>query len=196
MLCGVPDLKRPSHSVNISAFPGFHKVNNNIRGSLFCDLFLLQLLGENSNPQALENGQKRWTSCFDVWGGLKNEEGDILDFVWSLDEESLCYLLVLAEDSIIFYLFVIFNTLESTVTRLSAHSIECIHGNALQLLCVYLDVKHLWPSFTAPCYLVFQTCNSIYLSLIHQVLLTTVQFLPSFYFARKCHRRTVFAKPW
>lgn len=66
-----------------------------------------------------------------------------MDFVWSLDEESLCYLLVLAEDSIIFYLFVIFNTLESTVTRLSAHSIECIHGNALQLLCVYLDVKHL-----------------------------------------------------
>lgn len=70
-----------------------------------------------------------------------------MDFVSLLDEESLSYLLVLAEGSIIFYLFSIFNTLESTVARLNAHwmygRIECIYGNALQLLRVYLDVKHL-----------------------------------------------------
>lgn len=39
------NLKRPSHSVNISLFPGFRKVNNNTRGSFFCDLFMLQILG-------------------------------------------------------------------------------------------------------------------------------------------------------
>lgn len=53
-------LRDLSHCVNISAFPGFHEVNNDTRGSLFfCDLFILQLLGENSNPQTLENSQKR-----------------------------------------------------------------------------------------------------------------------------------------
>lgn len=86
--------------------------------------------------------------------------------------------ILLAEGSVIFYLCSICNTLESRVTRVSAHLvyawIECIHNNVLQLLCVYLDVKHLWPLFTALCYLVFQTCNSIYLCLNHKVLLTTV----------------------
>jgi len=42
-----------------------------------------------------------------MFGGLENENGDILDFVWSLDEESLSYLLVLAERSINFNLFII-----------------------------------------------------------------------------------------
>lgn len=86
--------------------------------------------------------------------------------------------ILLAEGSVIFYLYSICNTLESCATRLSTHLvyawIECMHSNVLQLLCVYLDVKHLWPLFTALCYLVFQTCNSIFLCLNHKVLLTTV----------------------
>lgn len=69
------------------------------------------------------------------------------DFAWSLDGKSLSNMLILAEGSLIFYLFAMFNTLESTVTILSDHLMyawtECRHDIALLLLCVYLDVKHL-----------------------------------------------------
>lgn len=192
MLCGVPSCKRQSHNVTTSAFFGLHKVKNNTRVSLFCDFSYIDFSGKPVTCKHLKMARKEERTT------MENKD---CDFVWSLDGKSLSNMLILAEGSIILYLFAMFNTLENTVKKLRVHLMyawtECRHDIALQLLCVYLDVKHLWPLFTAPSYLVFQTCNSIYMHLNHKVLLTTVHFLlPSFSFATKCHCWTVFAKPW
>lgn len=71
--------------MNISAFSGFHKVNNNTRVSLLCDFSYFEFLGKRVIHKHLKTTSE-------------NKESD---FVWTLDEESL-YMLVWAEESIIF----------------------------------------------------------------------------------------------
>lgn len=116
----------------MSTFSGFHKVNNNTRVSLFCDFSDFDFLGKPVIHKHLKTT-------------LENKQSD---FVWRLDKKFLSYMLVWAEGSIIFLiLFVMFNTLENTVTKLRVHLmhawIKCRHDIASQLLCVYLDVKCL-----------------------------------------------------
>lgn len=168
----------------MSAFSGFHKVSNNTRVSLFCDCSSFDFWGKPVIWKHLKMARKMYiliwrlkrVILFDHW--LRSLYPTYF-IVWRVYNFFVCLLCWIPWKAL---------------WQMYAW-IECRHDIALQLLCVYLDVKHLWPLFTAPCYLVFQTCNSI--SLNHKVLLTTVQFfLPSFSFARKCHCWTAFAKPW
>lgn len=79
--------------MNMSAFSGFHKVNNNTRVSLFCDFSYLDFRGKPVICKHLKMSRK------DEQTTLEYKESD---FVWLLDEKSLSYMLVLAEGSIIF----------------------------------------------------------------------------------------------
>lgn len=98
MLWGVPSHKRQSHNVNISAFSGFHKVNNNTRVSLFCDFSCFDFRGKPVICKHLKMTRK------DEQTTLEHKESD---FVWPLDENSLSYMLVLAEGSIIFFIYLL-----------------------------------------------------------------------------------------
>ena len=100
-----------------------------------------------------------------MFGGLENENGDILDFVWSLDEESLSYLLVLAERSINFNLFIILTPWKALLWDLVL--IQCM-----------LRV-HIWQSFTVPLFISWCATfvTFVYSSLLFAVPNLVIQFI-------------------